>query len=79
MAITQVQAQKLVELYRMRADLQMRLERMCRDPNESFPVAIALDDSTKITTSIPRLYLQERLSSQMKDLDGQILMNGGIP
>jgi len=79
MAITRQQAAKLVELYKMREDLQARRERLARDKNTSYSVVIVLDDSTKINTSIPRDYLHERLSQQMSDLDGQILTNGGVP
>jgi len=79
MAITRQQAGKLVELYKMREDLQVRAERLQRDKNESYGVVIVLDDSTKINTSIPRAYIQDRLIGQMSDLDGQILMNGGVP
>jgi len=79
MAITRQQAAKLVELYKMREDLQARRERLTRDKNTAYSVVIVLDDSTKINTSIPRDYLHERLSQQMSDLDGQILTNGGVP
>ena len=79
MAITRQQAAKLVEIYKMREDLQSRRERLARDKNTSYSVVIVLDDSTKINTSIPRDYLHERLSQQMSDLDGQILTNGGVP
>jgi len=79
MAITRQQAGKLVELYKMREDLQVRTERLVRDKGESYSVVIVLDDGTKINTSIPRTYIQDRLIGQMSDLDGQILMNGGVP
>ncbi len=79
MAITRQQASKLVELYKMREDLQSRRERLARDKNDAYPVVIVLDDGTKINTSIPRTYLNERLSAQMSDMDGQILTNGGVP
>lgn len=79
MAITRQQAAKLVEIYKMREDLQARRERLARDKNHAYSVVIVLDDSTKINTSISRDYLHERLSQQMSDLDGQILTNGGVP
>lgn len=79
MAITSQQAAKLVELYKMREDLQSRCERLQRDKNAFYGVIIQLDDGTKINTSIPHGYLEDRLSQQMSDLNGQILTNGGIP
>ena len=79
MAITRQQASKLVELYKMREDLQSRRERLARDKNDAYSVVIQLDDGTKINTSIPRTYLDERLRAQMSDMDGQILTNGGVP
>lgn len=79
MAINRQQAAKLLDLYKMREDLQARRERLSRDNNSVYNVTVVLDDGTKIATSIPRPYIEERMDLFLKDLDGQILTNGGIP
>ena len=79
MAITREQARKLLEAYKFREDLQARMERLLRDKEQQYPVVIQLDDGTKIQATIPRTYVQERLSQQMMGLDEEIRSNGGVP
>jgi len=79
MAITRDQARKLLEAYKFREDLQARMERLLRDKEPQYPVVIQLDDGTKIQVTVPRIYVQERLSQQMAGLDDEIKSNGGVP